>query len=105
MPDEGSSPPIGPRRVGPIVLLGLIPRFLERAFAVATEDERIRALLLWGSLARGDRDEWSHVDLVAAVSDASVPEVIDELSRANSLYGRSLVTLQMPQDGMEGGGQ
>ena len=104
MPDEDRSPELSTRRVGPPVLLGLRPRFIERAVAVARQDERIRALLLWGSLARGDADEWSGVDFVAVVSDESVLEVLDDLGRKDSLYGRSLITVQMPQNGIDGGG-
>jgi hypothetical protein len=77
---------------------------MERALTVARLDERIRALSLWGSLARGDADEWSDVDFVASVADESIPDFLDDLSRRDSLYGQSLITLQMPQDGVDGGG-
>jgi hypothetical protein len=104
VPDESSSPRPRTQRVGPPVLLAQRPRFIERAVAAARLDERIRALLVWGSLARGDADEWSDVDLVMAVSDESVPEILEELSREDSAYGRSLITLQMPQNGVDKGG-
>jgi hypothetical protein len=91
-------------RVGPTVLLGLRPRFVQRATAVARDDERVRALLVWGALARGDADEWSGVDFVMSVPDESVNEVLDELSQRDSPYGRSLVTLRTPQKGVAGGG-
>jgi predicted nucleotidyltransferase len=104
VPDDAPAGQLSTRRVGPIVLLGLRPRFVERALAVARDDERFRALSLWGSLARGDADEWSDVDFVATVKDESVPDILDELGRTESLYGRSLISLQMPQDGVDGGG-
>jgi hypothetical protein len=104
VPDEEPTAQLATRRAGPPVLLGLRPRFIERTVALAKLDERIRALSVWGSLARGDADEWSGVDFIASVSDASVPDVLDELSLKDSPYGRSLITLRMPQNGVEGGG-
>lgn len=103
MPDADPSTQPETRRAGPPVLLGLRPRFMTRAVAAALEDERIRALSLWGSLARGDADEWSDIDFVATVPDESVPDVLDELSRKDSPYGQALVTLPIPQDGVAGG--
>jgi len=77
---------------------------MQRAVEVARKDERIRALMLWGSLARGDADEWTGVEYIASVSDESVSDVLDELSQKDSPYGRSLVSLRMPQNGVEDGG-
>ena len=71
---------VGERRVGPPSVLGLISRFMQRAHLAASEDERIRALSLWGSLARGDGDEWSSVEYVATVADESVSEVVHDLA-------------------------
>jgi len=102
--DVQPSPPPAARRVGPPVLLGLRPRFLDRATIVARLDQRIRALALWGPLARGEADEWSGIDFVATVADESVGEFLDELTRGDTLYGKSLVALRMPQHGVAGGG-
>jgi hypothetical protein len=74
-----------------------------RATTVALQDDRIRALSLWGPLARGDADEWSGIDFVATVSKESIRDVADELSREESLYGKSLVTFRLPQNGVDGG--
>jgi hypothetical protein len=104
MPDEKSPSQLVAHRVGPPVLLGLRPRFMERAVKAAQRDERIRALSLWGSLARGDADEWSGVEFVATVSDELVPEVLEELSRKDSAFGQTWITLRMPQNGVDGGG-
>ena len=104
MPDEKTSLRPDARRVGPPVLLGLRARFIERAVTIALLDERIRALILWGSIARGDADEWSDVDLVVSVTDAAIPDLLEELSQEESAYGESLVTLSLPQNGVEGGG-
>ena len=42
---------------------------LERALALMSEDERIEAVVLTGSLGRGQGDRWSDVDLSAVVAD------------------------------------
>src|SRR5471030_3335057 len=104
MSDEVPSTQAVARSVGPPVLLGQRPRFLRRAVEYARKDERIRALMLWGALARGDADEWSGIDFVAVVSDEMVTQVLDDLSQQDSLYGRSLVTLNMSQNGVDRGG-
>jgi hypothetical protein len=77
---------------------------MARAFATAQLDERIRALLVTGSLARGDADEWSAITYVAVVTDEAVPAVLSEIARSESLYGQSLVTFAAPQRGVDGGG-
>ncbi|MEX2208685.1 MAG: nucleotidyltransferase domain-containing protein [Myxococcota bacterium] len=46
----------------------------ERARSVAEADERVRALWLSGSLARGDADAASDLDLLIAVADARLDE-------------------------------
>jgi predicted nucleotidyltransferase len=79
---------------------------MQRAVAVALEDERIVALGLWGSLARGDADEWSDIDFVVCVEDGTVEQIVAEFAANdwNSRYGQSAVALSMPQRGLEGGG-
>lgn len=77
---------------------------MDRVREFARADERIRVLALWGSLARGDADEWSSVDYVVVVADDAVAEVLDELGAEESRYGRSLITVPMPQLSVDGGG-
>jgi hypothetical protein len=45
-------------------------QLLERATAVLSADARVRALWVGGSLARGDADAYSDLDLIATVADA-----------------------------------
>lgn len=91
------------RNVGPPALLGLRPRFMDRVMVVMRQDERVRGLALWGSLARGDADEWSDVDYVLTVPDEHLASFAEELGQENSALGRSLVAVSTPQDGVEGG--
>ena len=93
-----------PRRVGPPVLLGLRPRFVERAFATARLDDRIRALSFFGVLAGGGADEWEGVQFVATVADDAAAEVVEELGRRDNWYGQSILTWQDPNRGVAGGG-
>jgi predicted nucleotidyltransferase len=49
---------------------------LERAVALLSEDQRLEAVLLTGSLGRGQGDRWSDIDLDAVVSDGVDVEAV-----------------------------
>lgn len=60
-------------RERPAVIEALAPgytRLFERALAVLAADERVRAVWLSGSVARGDADHASDLDLIVTVADA-----------------------------------
>ncbi len=52
--------------------------FLHRAVHVLSRDDRIAGVAVAGSLAEGNADEWSDVDLVIAVEPDSHQSVMDE---------------------------
>jgi Nucleotidyltransferase domain len=49
---------------------------LRRAAKVLGDDERVRALWVGGSLARGDADAYSDLDLIATVADADFDALV-----------------------------
>jgi predicted nucleotidyltransferase len=52
---------------------------LARALALLSDDERVEAVLLTGSLGRGQADRWSDIDLDAVIAnDADVGAVTDD---------------------------
>ncbi|MGH9224948.1 MAG: nucleotidyltransferase domain-containing protein [Acidimicrobiales bacterium] len=66
-------------------------------------DPRFLANSVWGSLGRGDGDEWSDVDLVVVVADDSVRSVLTSLRDPASAFGDAAIVLDMPQNGVAGG--
>ena len=52
---------------------------LERAIALLKDDERVEAIVMTGSLGRGEGDRWSDIDLLGVIAEhADVEEVTAE---------------------------
>jgi predicted nucleotidyltransferase len=49
---------------------------LDRAVGLLSEDPRIEAVVLTGSLGRGEADRWSDIDLDAVIAEDASPEVV-----------------------------
>jgi len=67
-------------------------------------DPRFLASGLWGSLGRGDDDDWSDVDLVVVIADGSLEAVSHVLKDEQSPFGAGRLVVDMPQNGVAGGG-
>jgi predicted nucleotidyltransferase len=63
---------------------------LERASWHFQGDKRVTGLLLWGSIARGQPDEFSDVDLIAVVPDKQFDAVFDSRDHAATAIGKPL---------------
>lgn len=77
--------------------------WLLHATATMCRDRRFLAAGLWGSLGRGDGDDWSDVDLVVVVTDDDVAAVTRDLRADQSALGLAGVVVDLPQNGIAGG--
>lgn len=78
-------------------------RWLDQACAATASDPRVAALLLSGSLARGDGDRWSDLDLIVVTAPAVVEELSGDVTGCLMLPGRRLFVLEKPRNAPTGG--
>jgi len=78
-------------------------RWLRQLVAAAGADRRVRALLLAGSLARGEGDAWSDLDLVVVVSPDGLAAFRADVSAALAPCGRRLLAFGKPRNAPAGG--
>jgi predicted nucleotidyltransferase len=76
---------------------------LARAVELLQADDRIVAAWLFGSIGRGDADNWSDIDLWIVVSDEYIADVSDERLTFLSRLGTLLLTSEAPQNAPPGG--
>jgi hypothetical protein len=76
---------------------------LERVARLLKSDERIAAAWLYGSLGRGDGDEWSDVDLWVVVGDDQIAELNETLGTYVAPVGNLMVVVEAPQNAPPGG--
>jgi predicted nucleotidyltransferase len=69
------------------------------------DDDRIAAVLLEGSLGRGDGDEWSDLDIVVVVEDAARNKILDGRLEWVAQFGDALFVLDSPWNAPETGAQ
>src|SRR5579859_5096987 len=79
--------------------------WLDNASRVLSADRRVRAVILYGSLAREDADVWSDVDLIVIIDDASLEDVVATRLDFGSAFGDVAYTLDSfwnaPLDGAQ----
>jgi hypothetical protein len=67
--------------------------WLADAVELLRDDVRVVGLLLVGSLGRNDADEWSDVDAVVVVEDATVGQVLADATEA-ARFGRTIFPVE-----------
>ena len=67
-------------------------------------DPRIMAAWLFGSLGRGDADEWSDIDIFVVVTDESLQDVVAQRQQFVTQIGKVLLAVEAPQNAPHGGG-
>lgn len=70
-------------------------QIVERIVAVLEADPRVAAIWLGGSLARGNADAFSDVDIAILIDDADVPSFIAQLDRVVDRIGPTVYRRQM----------
>ena len=67
-------------------------------------DPRVMAAWLFGSLGRGDADEWSDIDIFVVIADAYVKEILSERLQFVNQVGKTIFFVEAPQNAPQDGG-
>ena len=80
-----------------------LSEYVERIHAVLEADDRVQAAWLTGSLARGDSDDLSDIDLVVVVSDSDLTGIVTNRYDFVAQVGTPVLLLENPQNAPPGG--
>jgi hypothetical protein len=78
---------------------------VDRIREVTEPDEAVTAVILCGSLGRGDADAWSDIDVVVFVDDERLPSVVADRLGMPNVIAPALYVLDSPWNAPPGGAQ
>ena len=76
---------------------------LTRAKMLVEQDDRVCAAWLFGSLGRGDADEWSDIDLFVVIHEAQFEEIVAARYAYMARLDEPVLILEAPQNRPPGG--
>jgi predicted nucleotidyltransferase len=85
--------------------IGYRAEWLRGAQSALRADQRAQAVVLHGSLGRGDPDEWSDIDVIVYVADVALPAAVEGRLTFGDPFGDRLYVLDSPWNAPLAGAQ